>query len=83
MKRSHDDSIYNDSVREVNLTTKGTNRNSKWNKWTKSSNSNSNDVLAKSEELIESKLSSMKKCNTYEGPHVTKDYYYTSKNPLS
>ena len=75
-KRPHDE-----SVGEVNLTNKDTTRgNSKRNKRTKSSNSDSKGVSTKSEESAENKPST-KKCNVCEGPHATKDCYYTSKNP--
>jgi hypothetical protein len=66
--------LRNDSVADVNLTTKGT---SNRNKRTKS---DTKGVSAKLEETAESK-SNASKCNVCAGPHATKDCYYTSKNP--
>jgi hypothetical protein len=71
----------NDSVGEVNLTSKGRN-NSKRNKQAKS---DSKGVPVKSEESTGNKpsASSTPKCNVCDRPHATKDCYYTSKNPPS
>jgi hypothetical protein len=73
--------LCNNSVREVNLTTKGT---SKQNKQAKTK-SNSNGVLVKSKELVGNKplASSTLKCKVYNRNHATKDYYYTLKNSPS
>jgi hypothetical protein len=73
--------LCNNSVREVNLTTKGT---SKQNKQAKTK-SNSNGVLVKFEESAGNKppALSTQKCKVYDGNYATKDYYYTLKNPPS
>jgi hypothetical protein len=68
--------LRDNSVRDVNLTSKGTRSNLKRIKQTKS---NAKGVLAKSKETAESKS----KCNVYDGPYATKDCYYTLKNPPS
>jgi hypothetical protein len=68
--------LRDDSVGEVNLTTKGT---SKQNKRAKTK-SDSSGVSAKSKESTGSK-SSAPKCKVCDGNHATKDCYYTSKNP--
>jgi hypothetical protein len=68
--------LCDDSVADVNLTSKGTRSNLKRNKRIKS---NTKGVSAKLEETAESKS----KCNVCDGPYATKDCYYTSKNPPS
>jgi hypothetical protein len=78
--------LCNDSIGDVNLTTNSTTRNnSKRNKRAKFSNSDSNKVTAKSEESTGNKppASNTPKCKTCDGPHPTKDCFYTSKNPPS
>lgn len=74
-KRPRDDK---ESVGEVNMTTKGTSKQKKRTK----TNSDSTVVSVKSEEPTGSKTNATK-CNVCDGPHATKDCYYTSKNPPS
>jgi hypothetical protein len=83
MKRSRDESIG-----EVNLTTKDTTRSnskSNRNKRSKSANSDSSGVSAKSQESTRNKQSASNtpKCKVCDGNHTTEDCYYTSKNPPS
>jgi hypothetical protein len=72
MKRPHDNK---DSVREVNLTTKGTTRNTLNKRKRSKTNSDSKEVSAKSEETTRNKLSvsNTPKCKTCNGDHATKD----------
>jgi hypothetical protein len=70
--------LRDDSVRKVNLTSKGTRNNSKQNKRPKTS-----EVLVKSKESTRNKpsVSNTTKCKVCDRNHATKDCYYTSKNP--
>jgi hypothetical protein len=83
-KRPHDDK---DSVGEVNLTTKGTTRNTSNKRKRSKTNSDSKVVSAKSEDSTGNKPSASNsntpKCKTCDGPHATKDCYYTLENPPS
>jgi hypothetical protein len=71
--------LCNNSVREVNLTSKGTRNNSKQIKQAKT-NADSNGVLVKSKELTRSKPFALK-CKVCNRNYATKDCYYTLKNP--
>jgi hypothetical protein len=68
-----------DSVAEVNLTTKGTSKQKKRTK----TNSDTKGVSVKSEESTGNKpsVSNTPKCKVCDMNHATKDCYYTSKNP--
>jgi hypothetical protein len=72
MKRPHDNK---DSVKEVNLTTKGITRNTLNKRKRSKTNSDSKEVLAKSEETTRSKLSVLNtlKCKTYNRDYTTKN----------
>jgi hypothetical protein len=75
--------LCNDGVGEVNLTTsKGTTRNNSKQIKRAKTKSDSSGVSVKSKESTRSKPSASK-CNVCDGPHPTKDCYYTSKNPPS
>jgi hypothetical protein len=73
--------LRDNSVKEVNLTSKDTTKNN--SKQNKRAKSNLNKVLVKSKESTRNKpfVSNTTKCKVCDKNYATKDCYYMSKNP--